>query len=331
VIVAGMAIILCAVIVGKPQTEIVLNRKTHTIALSGLIFVSLVNSAKKVDIIPALILYAKTNKPNTIIRFLFFVKQAVLNNLLLLVFNAIVFKGLIKTEFKMRLPMAACLSIALSLICMALRNKISDNKIVRMPKKTIHISPRIKSALYDYCSSSFLQGAILCDAFFVFLMSELTRDMNAFNKMEDKSIFFFELLLLTAFGFIGIIDSIPKMNWKFYAIVFPDAIGYHIKRTCVFLTVFFSPFIVSFIFVVIVFDFKALIQYMYAIVSLLFFSINVSFSTGSMLAKAIAALIVTALTVWVCNTNPYFLALSIVPVGVSFLKAKNEYADWYLL
>jgi hypothetical protein len=214
---------------------------------------------------------------------------------------------------------------------MVVKNKISDANIAKAPRKSPAISPRTRSATSDYITAGFLQEAIVCIAIFVFVISELARDKNLLDNMEYPSAFFTGLLLLITLGFMGVIDSIPQINWKFYAIICPAALNYHVKRTFIFLTVFFSIFIVSFIFILVIFDLQSLIKYIYAGISLLFFTINVAFFIGSALIKAFTAVTGAMLTAWICNASPWFLLLSILPVGISFLKAKNGYTEWYLL
>jgi hypothetical protein len=331
VVVAWIFIIMCAVITGKPGVEIPLNQKTYIVVLSILIFASLAVSTRKFTTIHWIIMYAKANRQNKMIRFLFFARQAVFSNIMLFLFSAAVYKGMIQTEFGTYLPVAICLSIVSSFTLMVIKDKISDAKIAKAPRKSPGISPRARSVISDYTTAGFLQEAIVCIALFVFVISELARDKNLLDNMEYPSAFLTGLLLLIALGFMGIIDSIPHIHWKFYAIISPAALNYHIRRTFIFLTAFFSIFIFSFIFAIILFDLQSLIKYIYAGISLLFFTINVSFSAGSMLIKAFAAVICAMMTAWICNASPWFLALLILPVGISFLKAKNEYTEWYLL
>jgi hypothetical protein len=331
VVVAGTVIITGAVIVGKPGVAITLSQKAYMPVLAIPVFASLAISARKFNSIHWLVLYTKANRRNAIIRFLFFARQALVNNILLYIFCVAVYKGMIQTEFRTCLPAAVCFSIAASFMLMVVKNKISDAKIAKAHRKSPAISPQTRSAISDYITAGFLQEAIVCIALFVFVISELAREKNLLDKMEYPSAFFTGLWLLLALGFMGVIDSIPRINWRFYAIISPETIGYHVRRTSVFLTAFFSLFIVSFIFAVTAFDVKSLVKYVCAGIALLFFTINISFSIENMLIKAFAAIIVAMLTAWVCNANPWFLALSILPVGISFLKAKNDYTEWLLL
>ncbi|MFP3041793.1 hypothetical protein LQZ19_08225 [Treponema primitia] len=205
--------------------------------------------------------------------------------------------------------------------CKLFRNKVNKNKRIKTNKKTLYINPIIKSTISDFCTISFIQeGLISIGLFMVVIMQPV-----------NKNTYFIILTALLSIGFMGIIDSIPHANWKFYAIVSGNNFKYHIKRTAIFLTAFFAVLLIPFLFMLSYFSLLSLLKYMFVVVVLLVLSINISFSVDNMLLKAIGMIIITGLTLWASALNVFLLLLSIIPVVLTMVRAKSEYGDWYLL
>jgi hypothetical protein len=139
------------------------------------------------------------------------------------------------------------------------------------------------------------------------------------------------LAAILSIGFTGIIESIPRMNWLFYAIVSGDNFKYHVKKTVLFLTAFFAILLIPYLFIIVFFNLHSFIKNTYIVVVLLLLSIHVSFTMGNILFKGIGLMILSAITIWINYFNAYLLLLLIIPLVITFLKAKNEYRDWYLL
>ncbi|GHV33498.1 hypothetical protein AGMMS4952_25420 [Spirochaetia bacterium] len=322
IVIIGAMIIIFAFIVGGQDTVITVNQEIFIAIVSILFFIGLVVSIKKYDTIPTLTLYAKSNNTNRRIYNTFFLKQSLINNAPLLVFDFIVLKGIVKTDYALCLPIVTVVSIVCLSVLMRVRHKQGSNKIITAGNNSRHINPRIKSALSDYCTPGFIQEALLSIAFFIIVVV---------HEKEYQPPFFMGLLLVLALGFMGVLDSIPHINWPFYAIVSSKKFRYYYRRTFLFLTGFFCLLIGSFICLVLLYDPHSVIKYCYIILALLSFAINVSLSTGSMLIKCFTMVIVTFLTLWICSLNAYLLLLLIIPLGITYLKAKNEHGDRYLL
>jgi hypothetical protein len=79
------------------------------------------------------------------------------------------------------------------------------------------------------------------------------------------------------------------------------------------------------------FGIALLLKYLYCLLVLLILSINISFTMSGTFYKAITFTLAIVLTMWVSTLHIVFLPVFIVPVLILFLKAKNEYMEWYYL
>ena len=130
---------------------------------------------------------------------------------------------------------------------------------------------------------------------------------------------------------MGIVESIPHINWKFQAIISPSDFKYHIKRTSFFLCGIFGWLLVLFIIIGGIINLALLLKYLYCIFVLFFVTLHISFTMSSMIIKAITLLIITVLTIWISTLSVGFLPILIIPILVTLFKAKNEYMEWSLL
>jgi hypothetical protein len=322
IVIIGAMVLIAAFLAGGRDAVLTLNREMFIITVSTIVLIALILSAKKYDVLSMLTLYAKSGYSNRHIHGMFFLKQALINNALLFVFDFIVLKGIIQTEYALYLPMVTVVSVLCLYACMFLRHKHGNTKIMAAGNKSIRVNPLIKSALYDYCTPGFIQEALLSSALFIVVVV---------HETEYTPAFFMGLLLVLTLGLMGILDSIPQVNWQFYAIVSSNNFKRHYRRAFLFLIGFFCPLIVSFVCMGLRFDPYSLIKYCCIMLALVLFSITISFLLSHMLIKCFALVIAAFLTLWICSIHAYLLVLSIIPLGVTFLKAKNEHREWYLL
>jgi hypothetical protein len=214
---------------------------------------------------------------------------------------------------------------------MVVKNGYMNKRIHKTKVNKRYVNPVIKSTCHDCFTADFFQTAVLAFALFIVLVMELLKNRNLLREMEEPRIFFMGLTALLSLGFIGIIDSIPRVNWKFYAIVLPHDFKYHVKRTVIFLTAVFGLLIIAFIFLALSFNVIMLFKYLYCITLLLFIAINTAFTTGSMFIKAVGLVLITIAVLWLSALPVYFLVLPVFPALIIMLKAKNEYKERYFL
>ncbi|MDR0669174.1 MAG: hypothetical protein LBF95_03745 [Treponema sp.] len=347
VIVIGTAIIIFSFIVAEMNAAITFDANqcivVMAILVSAALFVSLKNHNTTLD----LIVLSKGNFTNKTIRVLVFMKMSVRNNVFLLLFSLIVLKGLIRVEHVIHVPIITTFSLLCSFALMNIKNRIKsgpapqktgilgafspDKKAGGETPRKKHTGPLVKSTVYDYLTSDFSQGAIITVFLFIVVLFELLKSKDALKEMDKSSVAFMGLAAVLSLGFMGIIDSIPHANWKYYAIVMPHGFGYHFKRALLFLTGIFGLFMAVFIAAALSFDVVPTLKYFYCVIILMFLSVNVAFTMGNVFVKALALIAGTALTVWIGALYAYLLPLLIIPVLATLLKAKIEYKEWYLL
>jgi len=312
-----------------------LDIKTIYIITSLIILSSLVNSFRNYNVTAILIKYSRSRYQNKIIIKRYFLKRALVNNLLLIIFNIIAFYSIIKFSIRyihiFILPGITILSIILSFTIMLVKNKRLNKKYSEIGDGKLKVNPLIKSAIHDYLSSDFLITLILCIASFMVFIISTVKDINSIYELKNNSNLFIIITLIFSIGFTGIIGSIPKINWKFQSIVSPNSFKYHLKRTSLVLFGFMSLpillFIVSGSFINII----LLIKYLYCLFILSFTIINISLTISNMMIKVFTVTIIIVLTAWVSTLPIGFLSILAIPVILSFIKAKNEYREWYLV
>jgi len=331
VIIVGAIIIFAAFIVARNNIAITLNTKELILAVLFLIFVSLLLSLKKYPTKPLLILYSKSKFRNKVIYVLFFIKQAFINNILLFIFIVVALKGVVKIESFIIIPAVTVCSLVLSLLLMYLKNEYNNRKVRKIPVKETKFNPVIKSAVYDYFTSDFLQTALASIVLFIFITVEFIKNGFSFSALESPSILLIGMVVILSIGFLGIIDSISHINWKFLSVVCPKNYSYHFKRSALFLAAFFGLLIALFIFMAAFSGVVFLLKYLYCLLVLLLLSINISFTNSGAFYKAVMFIFAVALTVWISALHIVFLPILAAPVLVTFLKAKNEYREWYYL
>ena len=331
VIFIGMAVTILAFIVGGQYTSIEINIKTAVILLLITAVSSIVSSLKNYHIMPVLAAYSKSNLKNKNIKIRFFIKQALKNNLFLIVISFILFVRRIKTDCSAIIPLIVIpiISFVFSFFAMYLKNEYVNKKIRKTAYSKSKISPFLKSAFYDYFDLDFLVMVVLCFALFAVIIGS-TMNTSDIQKMENPSIILTVLAAILSLGFTGLISSIHEINWDFFSIIFPQNISRHIKKTALLMVWVFGLLFIVFIFIAIQISILALIKYLYSIAVLLLFSIYNAFTRNNVITKFIRAFLYTALFVWISALNFVFLILLILPLLIIALLAKNDLKEWYL-
>jgi hypothetical protein len=214
---------------------------------------------------------------------------------------------------------------------MSIKNKYVNKKYSDISNRKLKINPLIKSMIYDYLSSDFLISLILCIIFFIAFIIGVVKDINSIYELKNNSNLFIIITLIFSLGFTSVIGSTPRINWKFQSIVSPNSFKYHFGRTSLVLFGFMGGLILLFIvfgsFINIIF----LLKYLYCLFVLFLTIINISLTISNMMMKIFTVTIIVVLTMWVSTLPVGFLPILVIPVVLTFIKAKNEYREWYLV
>jgi hypothetical protein len=332
VIIAGTIIIIAAFIIARNDIEIILNVQRFILAISFFILVSVLLSFKNFSLMSQQIIYSKSALKNRTIRILFFTRQAFFNNILLILFDIVALKGIVESDYLIMLPAVTLCSLLLSVLIMFLKNEVKMRRIKKKQAKASKINPLIKGIIFDYFSSDFLLTALISIVLLIIIFAEFISKGFLLNT-EDPSILFIGMLIVLSLGFMGIIESVPRINWKFHGIVSPRGYDYHVKRTVIFLGVFFILPVLFFIFMLASSGAIFLLKYLYCLAVLLFCSIFISFTISRsiyrIIYKAVILIAVIVFTAWVSFLRIAFLPVLLVPALAFFIKSKNEYREWY--
>ena len=333
IVVIGAIVILAAIIAAGNSIEIFLDTQRFVFAAALFFLVSLLRSFGGYPAMSLLILYSKSRLKNKHIQILFFIRRAFFNNILLFIFDVFVLFGKVRIDNSYIMPIATVCSVVMSFMVMYLRNEFSKGKIKKITFKRSIFSPVIKSTVHDYLTRDFLQAAVPGIALFIIVIVEFITNKISILRMGSQPLFFTGMLIVLSIGFMGINDSIHNINWKFLSVVSCGGFGYHFKRTFVFLISFFSLPIILFVFMVSSASAFFLLKYLYCLAVLLlssiFISFFVSFSSGSLIFKLAMLLLIFILTGWISVQNAAFLPVLLIPALAFFLKAKNDYREWY--
>ena len=308
--------------------DVKLDSRTMVLALAFFILASLINSLKNYDVMPVLTLYSKSNYRNKAICTRFFIKQAVKNNMLLLIFSVFAYNSLTDKKYFIIMPGLNIVIIFCLFGIMYAKNSYVNRKLTKTFTRRLNINPVTKSALYDFLNPNFIIAAIVCMALSLIVFIEFTQDINQLNEMLYQRVFFILISIAFFIGFAGIIDSIPKINWKFQAIIAPNDYKYHIKRTLLFLAGAYGWLFAIFIFVGGIIDIMLLLKYLYCMVILLLVTMNIAFTISHMIVKAIILSLIAALILWGSTFSAVFLPVLAIPFIITLIKARNEYREW---
>jgi len=307
-----------------------LNIKMITVIVLLSVISSLFHSCKKHQLLSVLVAKSKTNSTNKKIMSMFFLKKALVNNTLpITVFCVLVYSTSIDKKYIAIILTAVLFSIILSFFLLRVRNltiKEKSNYITKGIKNNL----LLKRSLYDYATVDFLSSVVLCTVLFLLISYEFARN-SAMLSNTTSQLFFTAAIVIFSFGFIGIISSIPNINWKFDSIVFPHYFGCCVKRTMVFLLCVFGLMFAAFFIVGGIINPIRLVKYLYCIIILLASATFISFTGSSMLSKFILFAALVAATVFISSLHSWLLPFLPIPLIIIFLQAKCEYWEWYLL
>jgi len=290
---------------------------------------SLLKSLKNYDIMPVLLKHSKSKLQNRHILRKFFIKQAFTNNILLIIFYIITFNSTEDNFSSIIMLTAIIASTLISYLIMRQKNHQktwNKNEI----KFKLKINPTIKSLIYDYLTPDFIATAVTCLVLFIIVAVEFTKNIENFFESENKNIFFIISAIIISIGFIGIVDSIKNINWKFHAIISQNTFLYHIKRTVFFLTGAFGLPILTFIIIGAKANLFLMFKYLFCLIVLYWTSVFIAFTFNNTLTKAFILMLIAAFTLWISTLPAGFLPVLIIPLLAVLLKSKNEYKEWYL-
>ena len=326
IIFVGMIVIIAAFIVGGQNIDIEVNIRTAIILLVIFAVLSMIASLKNYLTIPVLTAYSKSNLQNRDIEIIFFIKQASVNNLLLIFFNIILFTKFIKIDYytMISVVIGSIVSLAFSFFIMYLKHGYMNKKIYKTAGKKSRISPVIKSAFYDYVTAEFFMVVVFCYALFGAIIFDI-------GEMENQLLILSVLTAILSVGMMGVNETIPHINWKFSSIIYPQHIFSHIKKTALFLVGVLGLLFIVFILIALQMGILALVKYLYSIMVLLLFSIYNAFTRSNSLIKGIRSIFFIVLVIWVGTLHSVFLFLPIIPLIIIALLAKDDFKEWYLL
>ena len=333
VIIIWLVIITGSFIYAFTNNHIAVNMDTVTFFIITVFFMfsSVLKSLKKINVTPILITYSKSKFSNKYIYIRFLIKRAIINNLLLIIFSIIAFNALLdKIKFFILIGITI-FSVINSFLLMYSINRYKSSQITKPALIRLKINPRIKSAVFDYLTADFLAAAVLCIAMFLILLHEIVKGASLDNNLKLQTYFPILMTVVFGFGFMGIIEPVQNINWKFHALLSANDFKYHVKRTMLFLAAVFCWLFAVFTGIGIFISVTLLLKCLFCITVLFLASIFTAFTITNMLIKAITLFFLLALTVWISMLPAPFLFILLIPVIITFLKAKNEYREWYLL
>jgi len=291
-----------------------------------LVIYSLSCSFKNYNVMLYLIKYTKSKYPNKIIIVKYLMMQAFKNNIMLLVFIIISYNSIKNIKYFPIILGITLFSMILSFSIMYIRNKYNNMRIIKIYSKRLNINPFIKSALYDYFTSDFFALSIISITISLIFIATF---INYFNTHYNWEPHFIIITVAFAIGFLGVIESIPNINWKFQAILSPNDYKYHIKRTMLFLGGIYGWLLLLFVITGSIINLGLLLKYFYCLIVLLLVTVNVAFTfTNKILKVVLIMLPIIAITIWISTLPAVFLPILIIPVVITFFKAKNEYREW---
>ena len=308
---------------------ITLDKRTIVMITPLFVLVSLIKALKNYNIVSVLMRYAKGKSQNKYIQIKYFVKKALKNNILLVVFNILLFIYAIDKFYSIIMLVITSSSLILSFAVIKNQYNSSTKLIIGKTVNRIKISPLIKGTIYDYFTPDFFAIFLISIALFFVMLYEYIKNSNSYYELENKIVFYIILTIIFSIGFMGIIDSVKNINWKFQAIISNNTFFYHIKRSMFFLIGFFGVFLFLFIIIGAV-DLFLLLKYLYCIFILFFISIFVAFTLSHVLMKLIVLSLIIVFIVWISTLRAVFLLLLALPFFTLFVKAKHEYKEWYL-
>jgi hypothetical protein len=147
-------IILLSALIYTNTTQLTLDFNKFTITCFFLTIIPIIFSLKEYSILGKLTFYAKSNYSNRLLRYIFFMKKSLLNNISMILFLILIFSKRILLDFPfntLKMLLIFPFSVLLSFTIIFLRN--IGKKVIHKRRDKIHINPVIKSTVYDYINS----------------------------------------------------------------------------------------------------------------------------------------------------------------------------------
>jgi hypothetical protein len=238
VIAAGTVLLVFSFLAVEINTTINLDTKKCIPVTVVLMLSFAAVSLKKRRVTPAVIAFSKSGFTNKTIHALFFISRSIINNGPLVLFNLIVLKRLITVERFIYVSIITIVSLLSSFCIMNVRNKFTYGKTIKEKINKRPANPLVKSAVCDYGTPDFFQTAVTAVSLFSAVLFELLKDADVLREMEHPFILVMRPAAALSFGFMGIVDSIPHTNWKFYALISPYNFNRQFRKTLLFLAGF---------------------------------------------------------------------------------------------
>jgi len=209
------------------------------------------------------------------------------------------------------------------------KNKYKNIRIVKTNTKRLKINPFVKSVIHDYFNSDFFALAVICITISLIFIAAF---INSTNILNNQEIYFIIITVAFSIGFMGLIESIPNINWKFQAIISPNDYKYHMRRTILFLSGIYGWLLILFIFIGSIINLLLLLKYLYCLFVLLSITVHVSFMFTNKLFKVLLIMLpIITITILISILSAGFLPILIIPIIFTFFKAKSEYKEWSTL
>jgi hypothetical protein len=319
-------IILLSALIYTNATHLTLDFNKFTIICFFLTIIPLIFSLKEYTILRKLIFCAKSNYSNRLLRYIFFIKKSLLNNISMILFLILIFSKRILLDFPfntLKMLLIFPFSVLLSFTLISLRN--SGKKAIHKRRDKIHINPVIKSTVHDYINSILI--AVIITALSLVIGIEVFKDKNILKEMAEPIFIPLLLFALLLAGFIELFDSVRNINWTFYSIISLD-LKYQFKRTLLFTITSYGIILLQYIITVIYIDMTVLLIYLFSIILMMLFSIGIAYSKGNMLKKIIIYGILVRIALYVMYSNPYLMLTGILPLIILLFIAKNDFIEW---
>ena len=310
-----LGLLVFAVIIARPNMDIKPNSQILIIFAAILAVSSILASFKNYNLMHVLILYSKSSQTNKCITILYFIKQTIRNNLLLIISGSFIIYVLIRKNYfveTLQIITICSLSLFLSFSVMYLKYKFSGKKLLKPQKIKPRVNPYIKSTVFDYFTGDLILMSVVGLSLFVMLLIALLPNFQSINDFDNMQAVRIGLIIIFAFGFNGIIGSIPNINWRFYSIASPKSFLYFVKKTFLILTGCF--FLLLTVLGIITFNFGhiELIKYLFFLFVMMLFSIFNAFAFGNIISTIVKIILFTALTAWISTLHIGFYLLLVI-------------------
>jgi hypothetical protein len=317
-----------AFIYANANKQLTLDFNKFIMICAVLITLSVIMSLSEYNVLGKITFYAKGSYANRSLRYIFFIKKSLQNNIFMALFFTLIFSNRITMDFAFntwKILFMFPFSVFLSLAVMVLRN--NDRKTGKRENR-MHINPVIKSTLCDYKDSVLTAVIITAVSLFIGITLFGSKD-NILNEMTDTVFIPLILFILLSIGFIGLFDSAANTNWLFYAVVSLD-FRYHFKRMLIFILSFYGIVLLQYIITVMYIDVRQLFTYLLAIISTMLFATGIAYSGGNNLKKTIVYalyiwLVVYLLYISLLFVRPYIMLASVFPAVIALFVAKNDF------